>query len=381
MHSMTQQDTRFVVGGVDAHADAHHAAVLDERGALLATKSFPTTTPGYRQLLDWLVGFGEIDAVAVESTGSYAAALVRHLREHDITVLEVNQPHAHTRRRVGKSDPIDAEMAARLFLAGKAKAVPKQTDGIVESIRLLRVARHSAVKSRSAALVQVRDLIITAPQELRDQLCDRKTLRGKATVCARFRPSIRDNGLRSPSQATKFALRSLAQRIEALDQEIAALDDELAQLVAAAAPRTIGLLGISTGHAGQLLVTAGQNIDRLHGESSFAMLCGASPIPASSGKTTRHRLNYGGDRQANRALHLIAVCRLRYCERTRAYAKRRTAEGKTQREIMRCLKRYIAREVFNSLQADLADTVQSQPVVATTIMCGNPGSGINRTRT
>ena len=243
MHSMTQQDT-VVVGGIDAHADTHHAAALDQRGALLSTKSFPTTTPGYRQLLDWLSSFGEIDAVAVESTGSYAAALVRYLREHDVQVVEVNQPHAHTRRRVGKSDPIDAEMAARLFQAGKAKAVPKQTDGIVESIRLLRVARNSAVKSRSAALVQVRDLIITAPQELRDQLSDRKTLRGKVTVCSRFRPSGHD--LRSPSQAAKFALRSTAQRIQALDEEIAALDRELEQLVAAAAPRTVQLLGIST---------------------------------------------------------------------------------------------------------------------------------------
>jgi transposase len=379
MQSMTQENT-LVVGGVDAHADTHHAAALDERGALLATKSFPTSTPGYRQLLDWLSSYGEIEVVAVESTGSYAAALVRYLREHDIAVIEVNQPHAHTRRRVGKSDPIDAEMAARLFQAGKAKAVPKQTDGIVESVRLLRVARNSAVKSRSAALVQVRDLIITAPQELRDQLSCRKTLRGKVTVCARFRPSDRD--LRSPSQAAKFALRSTAQRIQALDQEITALDRQLEQLVATAAPRTVQLLGISTGHAGQLLVTAGQNIERLHGgESSFSMLCGASPIPASSGKTTRHRLNYGGDRQANRALHLIAVCRLRYCDRTRAYVKRRTAEGKTQREIMRCLKRYIAREIFNSLRADLANTAQPRPIVSTTIMCGNPGFGINRTRT
>ncbi len=378
MHSMTQ-DKPLIVGGVDAHADTHHIAALDQRGALLGTSSFPTTTPGYAQALDWLSGFGELDAIAVESTGSYAAALVRYLRQHGVTVVEVNQPHAHTRRRVGKSDPIDAEMAARLFQAGKAKAVPKQTDGIVESIRLLRVARHSAVKSRSAALVQVRDLIITAPQELRDQLCCRKTLRGKVTVCARFRPSGRE--LRSPSQAAKFALRSTAQRVQALDQEIGALDRELEQLVAAAAPRTVQLLGISTGHAGQLLVTAGQNIERLHGESSFAMLCGASPIPASSGKTTRHRLNYGGDRQANRALHLIAVCRLRYCERTRTYAKRRTAEGKTQREIMRCLKRYIAREVYNSLRADLADTAQQRPMVSTTIMCGNPGFAINRTRT
>jgi transposase len=304
---------------------------------------------------------------------------VRYLREHDIAVIEVNQPHAHTRRRVGKSDPIDGEMAARLFQAGKAKAIPKRTDGIVESIRLLRVARNSAVKSRSAALVQVRDLIITAPQELRDQLSCRKTLRGKVTVCARFRPS--DRVLRSPSQAAKFALRSTAQRVQALDQEITALDRQLEQLVATAAPRTVQLLGISTGHAGQLLVTAGQNVDRLRGESSFSMPCGASPIPASSGKTTRHRLNYGGDRQANRALHLVAVCRLRYCDRTRAYVNRRTAEGKTQREIMRCLKRYIAREVFNSLRADLADTAQPRPMVSTTIMCGNPGFGINRTRT
>ena len=378
MHSMTQEDT-LVVGGVDAHADTHHAAALDQRGALLATKSFPTTTSGYRQLLDWLSGLGEIEVVAVESTGSYAAALVRYLREHDVTVVEVNQPHAHTRRRVGKSDPIDAEMAARLFQAGKAKAVPKQTDGIVESIRMLRVARDSAVKSRSAALVQVRDLIITAPQELRDQLSCRKTLRGKVTVCARFRPSAGSSAPRRRPPSSRCARpRSGSKRSTTRS---AALDRELEQLVAAAAPRTIQLLGISTGHAGQLLVTAGQNIERLHGESSFAMLCGASPIPASSGKTTRHRLNYGGDRQANRALHLIAVCRLRYCDRTRAYVNRRTAEGKTHREIMRCLKRYIAREVFTSLRADLADIAQPRPMVSTTIMCGNPGFGINRTRT
>jgi len=378
MHSMNQ-DSTIVVGGVDSHADTHHVAALDQRGALLDTEAFPTTTPGYRRLLDWLSGFGEIDVVAVESTGSYAAALVRYLREHGIRVVEVNQPHAHTRRRVGKSDPIDAEMAARLFLAGKANAVPKQTDGIVESIRLLRAARHSAVKSRSAAIVQVRDLIITAPQEIRDQLACRKTLRGKAAVCARFRPAA--GNLRSPSQAAKFALRSLAQRIEALDREIATLDRELAQLVRDVAPRTSQLIGISTGHAGQLLVTAGQNIERLRGEGSFAALCGASPIPASSGKTTRHRLNYGGDRQANRALHLIAVCRLRYCPRTRAYAKRRTAEGKTKPEIMRCLKRYIAREVYNSLRADLSETQPQTPHQAITILCGNPGFGITRTRT
>jgi transposase len=379
MHSMDQQDV-LVVGGVDAHADTHHAAALDERGALLATESFPTTTPGYAALLDWLCGFGDLTAVAIESTGSYAAGLVRYLREHDVQVLEVNQPHEHTRRRRGKSDSIDAELAARLLLAGKATAIPKQSDGIVESIRLLRDARESAVKSRSAAILQLGGLIITAPQELRDQLKRRKTLRGKAALCRRFRPALDE--LATPSQAARYALRSIARRISALDDEITNLDRQLEPLVRAAAPRTTQLLGISTGHASRLLVTAGQNIDRLHGEAAFAALCGASPVPASSGKTTRHRLNHGGDRQANRTLHLIAVCRLRYCQRTRAYAQRRTAEGKTKREILRCLKRYIAREVYNTLQADLADLHhQPQPTRTTTIICGAGPIGITRHRT
>lgn len=369
----------LVVGGVDAHADAHHAAALDQRGALLATESFPTTTPGYRALLSWLRAFGELDVIAVESTGSYAAGLVRYLRCRRVRVVEVNQPHAHTRRRRGKSDPIDAELAARLALAGKATTVPKQTDGIVESIRQLRVARESAVKSRTAAMVQLRDLIVTAPQELREQLACRQTIRGKAALCRRLRPSTGE--LRRPMQAAKFALRSIARRIDALDDEIAMLDRQLEPLVREAAPRTTRLLGISTGHAGRLLVTAGQNIDRLRGEAAFAALCGASPVPASSGKTTRHRLNFGGDRQANRALHLIAVCRLRYCHRTRAYAQRRTAEGKTKSEIMRCLKRYIARETYNTLLADLTAAQRRPPRTTTTIVCGAGPIGITGHRT
>jgi len=372
---MTNDET-IVIGGVDAHADEHHAAALDQRGALLATKSFQTSTPGYRGLLDWLHGFGELEVVAVESTGAYAAGLVRYLREHDV---RVNQPHAHTRRRRGKSDPIDAEMAARLALAGKATTVPKRTDGIVESIRQLRVARQSAVKARSAAIVQLGELIITAPQELRDQLSQHKTLKGKASLCRRLRPATSE--LRSPIQAAKFALRSVATRAAALDEEIAALDRQLEQLVRVAAPRTIKLLGISTHHAAQLLVTAGENIDRLHSEAAFAALCGTNPIPASSGKTSRHRLNYGGDRDANRTLHMIAVCRLRYCQRSRAYAERRTREGKNKREIIRCIKRYIARETYHTLIADLTAAQPLPPREAITIMCGTPGFRITRKRT
>lgn len=370
MDSMQDTET-VVIGGVDAHSDTHEVAALDDRGALLGTETFRTTFAGYAGLLDWLRAFGRVDVVAIESTGAYAAGLVRYLREHDTRVLEVNQPHAHTRRRRGKSDPIDAEMAARLALAGKATTIPKQTTGIVEAIRLLRVTRASAVKARSAAMVGLSQLIITAPQQLREQLAARRSIRGKATLCRRLRPVLSD--LDQPTQAAKLALRSLARRIQQLDAEIAELDEQLKALVARAAPRTTQLLGISTGHAGQLLVTAGQNIERLHGDGAFAALCGASPIPASSGRTTRHRLNYGGDRDANRALHMIAVCRLRYCKRTQAYAARRTKEGKTKREIIRCLKRYIARETYHALQADLADLGQLQtprPRHAIAITCG-----------
>ena len=367
-----------VIGGVDAHADTHEAAALDQRGALLGTERFATTFTGYGKLLDWLRAFGAIELVAIESTGSYAAGLTRYLREHGVAVVEVNQPHAHTRRRRGKSDPIDAEMAARLALAGKATTVPKQTDGIVESIRLLRVARSSAVKARSATMVQLSELIVTAPQELREQLSQRRTIRGKAALCRRLRPNPIE--LDRPTQAAKLALRSLARRIDALDAEIADFDVQLERLVRAAAPRTTQLLGISTGHAGQLLVTAGQNIERLRGDAAFAALCGASPIPASSGRTTRHRLNYGGDRDANRALHMIAVCRLRHCDRTRGYAQRRTAEGKTKREIIRCLKRYIAREAYHALRADLADLQAATPPPrhAIAITCGAGFIGRNR---
>jgi len=369
----------LVVGGVDAHADSHHAAALDQRGALLGSARFPTTPDGYRELFRWLSSFGQLELVAVESTGSYAAGLVRYLRSQAVRVREVNEPQAHTRRRLGKSDPLDAELAARAALSGKASAIPKQTDGIVESIRQLRVARQSAVKARSAALAQLQDLLVTAPEPLRAQLSGHKTTRGMASRCRRLRPALRE--LERPAHSARFALRSIALRIKILDAEIAALDRQLEWLVHRAAPRTTGLLGISTCHAGQLLVSAGQNIERLRGEASFAALCGASPLPASSGKTTRHRLNYGGDRDANRALHLIAVCRLRYCPRTRAYARRRATEGKGKAEILRCLKRYIARETYRTLSADLTDLDRHQPARSTTIYCGAGPIGITRCRT
>jgi len=232
---------RLVTGGVDAHADSHHAVALDEQGRLLGDAVFATTARGYRELLAWLEGFGQVRLVGVESTGAYAAGLVRFLSVRAVAVVEVNQPHAHTRRRRGKSDPVDAEAAARKALAGEATVVPKLSSGIVESIRQLRVAREGAVKARTAALNQLSVLLVTAPGELRQQLAARKTSRGKVSLCLRLRPD--PARVHEPLQAAKLALRSVAERARELDRQISLLDKHLAPLVAAAAPRTTSLLG------------------------------------------------------------------------------------------------------------------------------------------
>ena len=337
-----------VIGGVDTHSRTHHAVALDNRGERLGDAEFPATARGYRELHQWLEAFATI---AVEGTSSYGAGLTRWLLAQGLDVREVNQPHRHTRRRQGKSDPIDAEAAARQVLAGTAQALPKATNGVVESIRTLANARSAAVKARSAALLQVRDLITTAPAELREAL-PQQTLPAKARQCARFRPDRAR--LDQPLQAAKLALRSVAHHVAELDREVADLDQALRSLVERVAPGSLALPGVDIVNAAQLLVTAGENIGRLPSEAAFARLCGAAPLEASSGRTQRHRLNPGGDRQANSALYRIVLVRLRYCARTRAYTAKRTAEGKSKREIIRCLKRYVARQLYRTLTADLA---------------------------
>lgn len=318
-----------VVGGVDAHTDEHHIAAVDLQGLLLGTASFPTTAQGYARLIGWLRGQGVVERVGVESTGAYAAGLARAMLADGIKVVEVNQPHPHARQRLGKSDPIDAELAARASLSGTATAVPKQTGGIVEATRQLRVARTGALKACTAALQQLDDLLITPPEQLRGELRAGRTLKARAALCLRLRPDR--ERIHEPEQAAKFALRSFARRVRELEDAILEFDRQLDQLVKTVAPRTISLFGVGTQGASQLLVTAGQNIDRLRSEAAFAKICGAAPIQASSGRTTRHRLDFGGDRQANRAPHMIAVCRLRHCERTRAYATKRIADGLNRR--------------------------------------------------
>ncbi|MET8008309.1 IS110 family transposase [Nonomuraea glycinis] len=342
---MTSEDATIVevAGGVDTHQDTHTAAVIDPVGRVLGTEQFPATSTGYAGLLAWMRGFGRLTRVGIEGTGAYGAGLARLLRDQDFDVVEVDRPDRKTRRFQGKSDPIDAIAAAKAALAGDRTGTPKQRDGRIEALRNLRVARRSAVDQRADTQRQIKALIVTAPDEVRERL------RGLAvkeliTTCAGLRPDRTDAD--RPATAAKIALRSLARRHQQLTIEIADLDELLNPLVAAINPRLVAANGVGTDVAGRLLVTAGENHDRLHSEAAFAMLCGVAPIPASSGKTHRHRLNRGGDRQANCALYRVVLCRLRWDPRTRAYMERRTKDGLSKKEIIRCLKRYIARELY-----------------------------------
>jgi len=349
-------ETQRVIGGVDTHKDVHVAAVLDELGRLLDTASFPTTPTGYRRLYRWLCEHGEVLAVGVEGTGSWGAGLSRCLRARGINVVEVNRPNRQTRRRKGKSDTVDAEMAARAVLAGDATATPKAGDGPIEALRQLRLARSGAIKARTAAANQLHSLTDTAPDELRARLRSLTTLR-RARVCAR----LRVGDPLTPSGAAKRALRSVAQRWLALHDETAQLTRDIKHILDAIAAPMLDRHGVGYETTGTLLCAAGDNPERLHTEAGYAALCGTAPVAVSSGKTNRHRLNRAGDRQANSALWTIVMVRIRSNHvPTIAYIQRRTAEGLTKRETIRCLKRYVAREIYNDIRTIITNTTTTR---------------------
>jgi transposase len=303
----------------------------------------------------WARSLGEIDAFGVEGTGSYGAGLARFLREQKYRVIEVNRPDRSTRRRLGKSDPTDAEMAARAVLSGVSRDRPKSGVDKVEMIRMLKSAKDSAMKARTQAINQMKALVVTAPVELRSKLRDMNSSKLVA-CCAKWRHEY----LETTTAAAKYTLWTLSRRHIQLSQEIEALNAELARLTAEFAPALIESLGIGPDTAAALLITSGSNPERLRSEAAFAALCGVSPIPASSGKTNRHRLNRGGDRQANAAIHRIVIVRLRYDVTSKKYLMRRMEEGKSKTEIIRCLKRYVAREVFGILhEIGLRHTLQN----------------------
>ena len=349
--------TGRITGGVDTHKDLHVAAVVDDRDRFLASESFPTTRQGYGQMLAWMRSFGELQRVGVEATGTYGAGLLRHLQKSGIEVLEVTAPDRPDRRRRGKSDDLDAEAAAHAAFAGIRTVTPKARDGMIEALRVLKACRKTAVQARRIALQMIGNTIVPAPDALRDTL-RRMTRMQLIRTLAASRPDM--TGYRNMDTAYRITLKSLARRYVELHDEIAELDVMIGAIIDDLAPELVARNSIGHVCAAQLLVTAGGNPERLKSEASFAALCGVSPIPASSGKTDRHRLNRGGDRAANSALHIIAIGRLRTDERTQKYVARRIADGLSKLEAIRCLKRYIAREVFNILRKRNTEINQSQ---------------------
>ena len=335
------------VGGVDTHKDRHVAAVVDPVGRVVATESFGNDRTGHQLLAHWLTGHGPVLRVGVEGTGSYGAELARHLRGRGLTVLEVNRPNRQRRRRHGKNDTVDAISAAMAVLSRDAAAMPKTGDGPVESLRMLRVARRSAIKARTQAINQFQSILDTAATSVREDLAGRP-LRTAIDRATRFRPTQ----LTDPAQGARWVLVRLARRIHQLDAEIAELDTVQRQLVAAtdAGRELLTQPGLGPDTTAALLCAAGDNPDRMHSDASFAALCGVSPVEVSSGRTTRHRLNLGGDRRANNALWWIVITRIRVDPATKAYLQRRTEAGKSKKDTIRMLKRYIAREIYRTLR-------------------------------
>jgi transposase len=341
------EDRPVITGGVDTHADVHVAAALDPIGGLLGVRQFPATAAGYADLLEWLGELGTVSLVGIEGTGSYGAGLARYMAGAGIRVVEVDRADRQDRHRQGKSDPLDAVSAARAAQSGRATGTPKGRDGAVEAIRALMVAKRSARNERTQAINQARALILTGPDDLRARFA-RHAPAALAAGLVALRPRPGD----VPGYATRIALRELGRRVQFLDAQLGRLDGLIIPLVTARAPGLLSLHGVGPDTAALLLIAAGDHPERLRSESAWAHLCAVAPIPASSGKTSRHRLNRGGNREANHALWRIVITRMSSHPATRAYVDRRSKEGLSKKEIIRCLKRYVAREVYRHLRAE-----------------------------
>ena len=338
--------TRPVVAGADTHSETHHVAVLDaQTGALLADQQFPATSAGYRAIIAFITSLGSLIRFGVEGTNSYGAGLSRHLQDAGIEVREVIRPNRAQRRLRGKSDPLDAITAAQVALTGDDLPIPKTSDGPVESIRVLSLVRDSAVKARANVLRQIRMILVSAPHSQREKLVKLTD----QTLLETLRRSRPGDPLTGVSAATAVALGHLARRHENLTAEIKDSTDQLRRLVEDTAPALLAAKGVGVVTAAQVLITAGDNPHRIKSKAAFAAITGTSPIPASSGKTTRHRLNRGGDRRANSAIHTIALVRMSSDPRTKAYIAKKKSEGKSTLEAIRCLKRHIANELFRTL--------------------------------
>ncbi len=336
------------VGGVDSHKDSIHVAVITGLGQPVDDREFPTTTAGYRRAVAWLIEHGPLAAVGIEGTSSYGVGITAAATGAGIRVVEVNRTRPAERRKQGKTDRLDAYRAARSVLSGEATTDPKAAS--IEPLRALSVTRRSAVKAQQAAWRQIGALLVNAPSQLRDRYRDLPDAKLIAALTSTRPDQVRDRG----QSNTLHALRSLARRHRHLGEEIAELEQRMLTLATTANPALLAIKGVGAVVGAQLLITAGDNPHRLRSSASFAALCGTAPIPVSSGRTDRHRLSRGGDRQANAALHHIVKNRMTNDPRTRDYRDAHLAKGWTQKAVYRALKRAVAREVFAALTGHCA---------------------------
>lgn len=345
-----------LVAGVDTHSQTHTMAILTITGKVVSTVTYPADHDGYQALISGLRAAGNVTVIGVEGTGSYGAGLTRALTGAGYAVKEVLRPSRQTRRLRGKSDPIDAVEAARAVIAGNGVSEPKDTETVTESLRLLLATRTQLIRMMTVFTNTIKQMLITAPEPVRARYRDLPTpVLMKQLAATRPSPHTLDD----TSTAAVYALRTLARSRRDAEQEATDLEQHMHTLIRAWYPQMLTIYGAGTISAAKLIVTAGGNPTRIRGEAAFAALCGVSPIPASSGKTTRYRLNRGGDRRGNSALHRIALVRMQHDPTTREYTARRKAEGKSTREILRCLKRAIAREVYRTLTNN---TPQPEPI-------------------
>jgi transposase len=338
---------RLVTVGVDTHKHVHVAVALDHLGGRIDDITVSVDTGGYSQLYEWAKSLGKVEAFGVEGTGSYGVGLTSFLRRQGQRIVEVNRGDRRTRRQMGKSDTLDAETAARSVLNGSATSVPKSADGLSEMIRQIKVARDTAGKGRTAAIITLKAMVVSAPAELRETL-DGLADKALIDLCAGFRPGR----IADTTASAKHTLKALAKRWLALDGEVKGHDAVLEDLTVQASPTLCEGFGIGADTAAEILIVFGDNPGRIRSEGAFAKLCGTAPMPASSGMTNRHRLSRGGHRQANAALYRAVIVRMRFHEPTIAYVARRTAEGLTKKDVIRCLKRYLAREAYQRVMVD-----------------------------
>jgi transposase len=347
-----------ITGGVDTHKKFHVAAARDGLGRLLGTKRFEVTLAGYAALLAWLTGFGPVTLVGIEGTGCYGAGLAGFLTTRQVRVVEVDRPNRQHRRRAGKSDPADAVAAATAAQSGRATTIPKTRTGPIESVRVLREARQLWVTARTAAINTLKALIVTTGPQLREHL---ESLKHNALLarCTGFEPvSAADAAaaLFDSDTAVRHTLGELARTIAEHTRRVDELDTRLHALVERIAPRTSALFGVGPGRTAQLLLTAGCH-GRIHSEAAYARLSGVAPRDCGSGQTSgRHRLSRTGDRQTNSVLYYIVLTRLAHHDATRAYMHERlNPNNGNKKHLIRCLKRYLVREIYPRLTADLAD--------------------------